>query len=57
MQIYLDIFHVAWDYGSTLGVVYGVDACVVVLSEGGKQNAGAHMPCPRCGRDTMKDNT
>ena len=30
--------HVAWDGGSTLGMVYGVDACVVVHSEGGKQN-------------------
>lgn len=30
--------HVAWDDGSTMGVVYGVDACVVVHSEGGKQN-------------------
>ena len=30
--------HVAWDCSSTLGVVYGVDACVVVHSEGGKQN-------------------
>ena len=30
--------HVAWDCGSTLGVVYGVDACIVVHSEGGKQN-------------------
>ena len=30
--------HVAWDCGSTLGVVYGVDAGIVVRSEGGKQN-------------------
>ena len=30
--------HVAWDCGSILGVVYGVDACVVVHLEGGKQN-------------------
>ena len=30
--------HVAWDCGSTLGVVYGVDACMVVHSEGGNQN-------------------
>ena len=30
--------HVAWDCGSTLGVVYGVDSCVVVHSVGGKQN-------------------
>ena len=30
--------HVAWDCGSTLGVVYGVDSCVVVHSEGGNQN-------------------
>jgi len=30
--------HVAWDCSSTLGVVYGVDSCVVVHSEGGKQN-------------------
>ena len=30
--------HVAWDCGSTLGVVYGEDACVVVDSEGEKQN-------------------
>ena len=30
--------HVAWDCGSTLGVVYGEDACVVVDSEGGKRN-------------------
>ena len=30
--------HVAWDCGSTLGVVYGVDSCAVVHSEGGKQN-------------------
>ncbi len=21
-----------------------------------RQNAGEHMPCPRCGRDTMKEN-
>ena len=30
--------HVAWDCGSTLGVVYGEDLCTVVDSEGGKQN-------------------
>ena len=30
--------HVAWDCGSTLGVVYGVDSCAVVHSEGGKRN-------------------
>ena len=30
--------HVAWDCGSTLGVAYGVDSCVVVDSEGGKQH-------------------
>ena len=30
--------HVVWDCGSTLGVVYGVDSCEVVHSEGGKQN-------------------
>ena len=30
--------HVAWDCGSTLGVEYGVDSCVVVDSEGGKQH-------------------
>ena len=30
--------HVAWDCGSTLGVVYGVDFYVVVHSGGGKQN-------------------
>ena len=30
--------HVAWYCGSTLGVVYGVDACIVVHSKGGKQN-------------------
>ncbi len=30
--------HVAWDCGSALGVVYGVDSCMVVHSEGGKQN-------------------
>lgn len=30
--------HVAWDCGSTLGVVYGVDSCMVVHSEGGTQN-------------------
>ena len=30
--------HVAWDCGSTLGVVYGVDSCMGVYSEGGKQN-------------------
>jgi len=22
-----------------------------------RQDADEHMPCPRCGRDTMKDNT
>jgi len=30
--------HVAWDCGSALGVVYGVDSCMVVHSEGGNQN-------------------
>ena len=30
--------HVAWDCGSTLGVVYGEDLCTVVYTEGGKQN-------------------
>ncbi len=30
--------HVAWDCGSTLGVVYGVDSCTVVHSEGEKRN-------------------
>jgi len=30
--------HVAWDCGSTLGVIYGVDSCAVVHSEGGKRN-------------------
>ena len=30
--------HVAWDCGSTLGVVYGVDACIVAHSEGEKQH-------------------
>ena len=30
--------HVAWDCGSTLGVMYGVDSCAVVHSEGGKRN-------------------
>lgn len=30
--------HVAWDCGSTLGVIYGEDSCTVVDSEGGKQN-------------------
>ena len=30
--------HIAWDCGSTLGVAYGVDSCMVVHSEGGKQN-------------------
>ena len=30
--------HVAWDCGSTLGVVYGEDLCTVVDTEGGKQN-------------------
>ena len=30
--------HVTWDCGSTLGVVYGVDACGGVHSEGGRQN-------------------
>ena len=30
--------HVAWDCGSTLGVVYGEDSYEVVHSEGGKQN-------------------
>ena len=30
--------HVEWDCGSTLGMVYGVDVCMVVHSEGEKQN-------------------
>ena len=30
--------HVAWDCGSTLGVVYEVDSCMVVHSEGGTPN-------------------
>ena len=30
--------HVAWDCGSSLGVVYGEDSCAVVDTEGGKQN-------------------
>ena len=30
--------HVAWDCGSTLGVVYEEDSCSLVDSEGGKQN-------------------
>ena len=30
--------HVAWDFGSGLGVVYGEDSCAVVDTEGGKQN-------------------
>jgi len=30
--------HVAWDFGSGLGVVYGEDLCTVVDTEGGKQN-------------------
>ena len=30
--------HIAWDCGSTLGVIYGVDSCAVVHSKGGKQN-------------------
>ena len=30
--------HVAWDCGSTLGVIYEVDSCAVVHSEGGKRN-------------------
>ena len=30
--------HVEWDCGSTLGVAYGVDSCVVVDSKGGKQH-------------------
>ena len=28
--------HVAWDSGSSLGVVYGADACAVVDLEGGE---------------------
>ena len=32
------MIHVAWDCGSTLGVVYGVDSCTVVRSEGGKRS-------------------
>ena len=34
----IETIHVAWDRGSTLGVVYGVDSCMVVHSEGGKHN-------------------
>ena len=30
--------HVAWDCGSTLGVVYGEDSCAIVHSEGEKRN-------------------
>ena len=30
--------HVAWDCGSTLGVICGVDSCAVVHSEVGKRN-------------------
>ena len=30
--------HVAWDCGSSLGVVYGEDSCAVVDTEGGIQN-------------------
>ena len=30
--------HVAWDCGSSLGVVYGVESCTVVHSEGGIRN-------------------
>ena len=30
--------HIAWDCGSTLGVIYGVDSCAVVHSKGEKQN-------------------
>ena len=30
--------HVAWDCGSSLGVVYGEDLCTVVDTEGGKRN-------------------
>lgn len=30
--------HVAWDCGSSLGVVYGEDLCTAVDTEGGKQN-------------------
>ena len=30
--------HVAWDCGSSLGVVYGEDLCTVVYTEGEKQN-------------------
>lgn len=28
--------HVAWDCGSSLGVVYGADACAVIALEGGE---------------------
>ena len=34
----LGTIHVAWDCGSTLGVIYREDSCTVVDSEGGKQN-------------------
>ena len=34
----IGMIHVAWDCGSTLGVVYGVDSCTVVHSEGGKRS-------------------
>jgi len=30
--------HVAWDFGSALGVVYEVDSCMVVYSEGGEHH-------------------
>ena len=30
--------HVAWDCGSSLGMVYGEDSCTLVGSEGGKHN-------------------
>ncbi len=30
--------HVAWDCGSALGVVYEVDSCMVVYSEGGEHH-------------------
>ena len=30
--------HVAWDCGSSLGVVYGEDHCTVMDSEGGKRH-------------------
>ena len=34
----ISTIHVTWDCGSTLGVVYGVDSCMVVHAEGRKYN-------------------